>query len=270
RTMDGVVLGTPAYMPPEQARGEIEKLSPRSDVYSIGAMLYHLLARQVPYTSGSGPGSGARTTSREILERVRAGPPAALPGVNPGVPAELVAICERAMARDAGARYPDTLALAEDLRAYLEHRVVAAYETGALAELKKWIQRNRGLAAACAVAVLALAVGLLVSSLLYVKALDEGTRAERANVALAEQTRLASQKAIEAEAAQKLAEQRTDDVLSLSAGKDLQDLVARADSMWPARPENVPQYEAWLRDARALVEGRADDAEHGVKAKPGL
>jgi serine/threonine protein kinase len=59
-TMDGDVVGTPCYMPPEQARGEVERLGPRADVYAIGAMLYHLLARQMPYTS-----PGARISNRE-------------------------------------------------------------------------------------------------------------------------------------------------------------------------------------------------------------
>jgi serine/threonine-protein kinase len=111
-TMDGAVLGTPAYMPPEQARGEVEALSPRSDVYSIGAMLYHLLARQMPYAT-----AGMRTNHREMLERVRGGPPMALRQLNNAVPAELVAICEKAMARDPARRYADTLGFAEDLRA---------------------------------------------------------------------------------------------------------------------------------------------------------
>ena len=140
--MDGDVVGTPAYMPPEQARGEIEKLSARSDVYSLGAMLYHLIARQMPYVP-----PGERITNRTVLSRLLDGPPKPLHSIKNDVPAELAAICEKAMARDASQRYADTLALAQDLRAFLEHRVVGAYETGAVAELKKWVARNKPLAA---------------------------------------------------------------------------------------------------------------------------
>ena len=118
-TMDGDVMGTPAYMSPEQARGEIEKLSARSDVYSLGAMLYHLLARHMPYVE-----PGARVSNRTVLGMVLQGPPAPLHAIRKDVPAELVAICEKAMARDASQRYADTLELAKDLRAFLEHRVV--------------------------------------------------------------------------------------------------------------------------------------------------
>jgi serine/threonine protein kinase len=166
-TMDGDVVGTPCYMPPEQARGEIEKLSARSDVYSIGAMLYHLLARQMPYCPPD-----VRVTNRTVLGLVLHGPPAPIENLRKGVPAELVAICEKAMAREASARYADTQALAEDLRAYLEGRVVRAYETGAWAETRKWIQRNKPLAAALA-GVAALLIGGLTTSLVFKARADE-------------------------------------------------------------------------------------------------
>lgn len=271
-TMDGVVLGTPAYMPPEQARGEIEKLSPRSDIYSIGAMLYHLLARKMPYDAPA-----AHTDHRYVLRLVLAGPPAPLQQMNAAVPPELVAICEKAMARDAQQRYPDMRAFAEDLRAYLENRVVAAYEAGAVAELRKWITRNRALAYASAAAIGILVIGLVVSSSLFVTAKQESERADAkaadlvlVNAALARETTRAEEKADEAEGQRRIAERRSQDVLSLSAGRDLQELVARADALWPTRPENVAQSEGWLRDAHALLEGRPADAQSGLKGRPGL
>src|SRR5262249_36847498 len=133
-TMDGDVVGTPCYMSPEQARGEVELVGPRSDVYSVGAMLYHLLSYQMPYVPSHG-----QITNRAVLARVIEGPPRRVHELRPGVPAELVAIQEKAMAREPDARYADMLAMAEDLRAYLEHRVVKAYQVGAAAELRKWI-----------------------------------------------------------------------------------------------------------------------------------
>jgi len=75
------------------------------------------------------------------------------------VPAELEAICQKAMAREPDARYLGTLEMAEDLRAYLEDRVVRAYETGAAAELRKWVVRNRALAATLAGAALVVTLG---------------------------------------------------------------------------------------------------------------
>ncbi|MCA8979944.1 MAG: protein kinase, partial [Planctomycetes bacterium] len=143
RTIDGDIVGTPAYMSPEQARGHMDRICAQSDVYSLGAMLYELLAGQMPYEP-----LGDKAPAHVILEAVRNGPPWALHKLDPDLPSELVAICEKAMARDIEDRYADMMDLAEDLRAYIENRTVAAYETGVWYEARKWIERNKSLAAA--------------------------------------------------------------------------------------------------------------------------
>ncbi|WP_129577243.1 MULTISPECIES: protein kinase domain-containing protein [Sorangium] len=112
-TCEGDVLGTPAYMPPEQAAGQQRLHSPQSDVYALGAVLYHLLSGQPPY----------RTSGLLPFRQILAGPPlpvaeAARGGPQP--PAELVAICSRAMAREIAARYPDASAVAEEVRSWLD------------------------------------------------------------------------------------------------------------------------------------------------------
>ena len=142
-TMDGEVLGTPAYMPPEQARSEHELMSARSDVYSVGAMLYHLLTQQTPFVP-----PGARITPWMILTRVLEEKPKPILEINPDAPPELVAICEKAMKREAEDRYPSAEAMREDLEAFLENRVVTAYEVGVVAEVRKWVSRNKALAGA--------------------------------------------------------------------------------------------------------------------------
>jgi hypothetical protein len=153
-TMDGAVIGTPAYMSPEQARGEIAAVDTRSDVYAMGTILYELLTGLPPYAK-----TDETQPPRLVLEAVLNGPPSPIRELST-VPAELEAICERAMARRPSDRYGDVVELADDLRAFLEHRVVSAYETGAVAELRKWVVRNRGLAASlAAVFVLLLASG---------------------------------------------------------------------------------------------------------------
>jgi serine/threonine-protein kinase len=90
---------------------------------------------------------------------------------------ELVAICEKAMARTVEGRYPDTSALAEDLTAYVEGRVVHAHATGAWVEARKWVRRNRPLASAIAAGILILIVGLIATSSLYVRAEGSARRA---------------------------------------------------------------------------------------------
>ena len=153
-TLDGDIVGTPAYMSPEQALGKLDDLGPRSDVYSLGAMLYELLAGHMPYMP-----PGETRSPFTVVRLLKEGPPETLERVASGADDELVAICEKAMARDPMARYEGMLELAEDLRAYLEGRVVRAHRTGALVEFRKWIGRNKSFAAAIASAAL-VAIGL--------------------------------------------------------------------------------------------------------------
>lgn len=152
-TMDGTVIGTPSYMSPEQARNDGE-VGSRTDVYAIGAMLYELLAGHPPYVP-----LGANVSDWAIYQMVLDGPPKSIEAFVPRPPVELAAICERAMHRDASHRYGMTPALANDLRAFLEQRVVLAYEAGTWAETKKWMRRNRTVAMAVACATLAAIAG---------------------------------------------------------------------------------------------------------------
>jgi serine/threonine protein kinase/formylglycine-generating enzyme required for sulfatase activity len=228
RTHEGMLIGTPAYMPPEQALGRIRELGPRSDVYAVGAMLYELLAGHAPYC---GPGSS--TGVSDVLDMVRREPPAPIPAQRASP--ELSAICGKAMAREADDRYADMEALAADLRAYLERRVVSAYETGAWAEAKKWVERNPARAAALGAAVFVLIAGLVAVSMLKAQA-----------------------------------DRRANDVLSLAAIQELRELEERADTLWPPYPENLSAYEAWLADARVLIEGRAADRRRDLRAHPSL
>ncbi len=147
-TMDGDIVGTPCYMPPEQARGRLDDIGPHSDVYSVGAILYELLGGQMPYCA-----PGDRPSPQAVLGALIHSPPTPLRTLAKDLPDELVAICEKAMARDIASRYPSMLGLTEDLRAYLEGRVVSAYESGALAEFRKWIGRNRAFALTVGVAL---------------------------------------------------------------------------------------------------------------------
>ncbi len=195
-TMDGEVVGTPSYMSPEQARGDLQSLGPRSDVYALGAMLYHLLAAQMPFVL-----PGESTTAFEVWRRVVAGPPKPIAELAPSAAPELIAICEKAMARESAQRYRDMQELAEDVRAYLEQRVVRAHARGAWAETKKWVQRNKPLALSLAGGILALSLGLVATRLQFVRAED--------NARLARNEAAAASKARDEEKSQReLAEKR--------------------------------------------------------------
>ncbi|HEX2568890.1 MAG TPA: protein kinase [Polyangia bacterium] len=145
-TMAGSVLGTPEYMPPEQAWART--VDERADVYSLGALLYHVLAGVSPYSG---------TTALEILNRVRTAPPLPLTKRVPGIPEDLATIVAKAMARRPEDRYPTARELAEDLRRFQTGQLVSAYRYSRRTLIWRWVRRHRG-----PVAVSAAFLGLLM------------------------------------------------------------------------------------------------------------
>ena len=141
RAERGSIVGTPAYMAPEQASGEVGAVGPHSDVYALGAILYELFARRMPHAKSL----DARRHEPGSFERMLVTPPRPLSKVAHDVPAELAAICAKAMAASPAERYQSSREMADDLAAWLEGRVVSVHETGAWARLRKWRLRNRGL-----------------------------------------------------------------------------------------------------------------------------
>ncbi len=151
---DGDVVGTPGYMAPEQARGELAAVGPRTDVYAVGAMLYELLAGRAPFTDEL-----QGTPPCEWLERIRSSVPTPLELAAPKAYPELAAICEKAMQHDSARRYESMRELAAELRAFLDGRVVQAHDIGAWAHVAKWVRRNRALTGALAALVVVLIAG---------------------------------------------------------------------------------------------------------------
>ncbi len=259
-TMDGDVVGTPAYMSPEQARGEVEAIDGRTDVFAVGAMLYHLLTGHMPYVPES-----ANLGNYAVWARVQEGPPRAVREEAPDAPEELVAICEKAMAREREERYASMLELAEDLRAFIEGRVVQAFETGALAQFKKWVRRNRALATTVLVAVL-VAFGIVSAAALRLSA--KNAALAMANALAVEKARIAEERGVALQAAQ----ERFLQVAGLADAARLAELEAQAEELWPPYPSVVPEIEAWLAQARTfdskLAEHRANLAD--LRAKAGV
>ncbi|MCX5743848.1 MAG: serine/threonine-protein kinase, partial [Proteobacteria bacterium] len=146
------VIGTPAYMAPEQARGEL--VDERADVYAIGAILYEVLAGAAPHAA---TGDGDEGTPRATLARVLAGPPRPIGDVVPAIPRELATIVGKAMARVPESRYRNATALAEDLRRYQTGKLVSAHSYTPLSRLRKKLGQHRGVAIVAAASALALA-----------------------------------------------------------------------------------------------------------------
>jgi eukaryotic-like serine/threonine-protein kinase len=154
-TETGQALGTPGYMSPEQAAGQMEQIAPATDIYALGAILYKLLTNKTPY----------KGSTAEILEQVKRGQPVApATTVGRGVPPALEAIRKKAMSYDPKERYASAGDLADDVNRWLADEPVGAWRESFSLRARRWMRRHRllvtGGVAALAVGVIALGAGL--------------------------------------------------------------------------------------------------------------
>jgi serine/threonine protein kinase len=132
-THTGAVIGTPAYMAPEQAEGRTRQATRAVDIYALGAVLYECLTGKPPYEA---------PTVLETLDLVRNGDPVPPDRVNPELPAPLVTICLKAMAREPESRYPSAAAMAEDLSRFLADLPVLASREPGYSRAWRWARRH--------------------------------------------------------------------------------------------------------------------------------
>ncbi len=151
-TVSGEVMGTPAYLSPEQVRGHPAGIDHRTDIYSLGVTLYEVLTRRKPFEGDS----------RDlIMSGIATREPVAPRQLNPHIPLDLETICLRAMEKDPARRHSTAALLADDLRRFAEGRPILSRRTSRFEKAAKWVRRHQALTLALAAtgAVVALAAG---------------------------------------------------------------------------------------------------------------
>jgi eukaryotic-like serine/threonine-protein kinase len=146
-TVPGMVMGTPAYMPPEQARGDARSVTTAADVYSLGATLYTALLGRAPFA-----GDSAAEIMRQVLDQS----PSRLRSINPKLHRDLETICLKCLEKEPGRRYGSAEAMAEDLERWLAGMPIMARPVPAWERAVMWVRRQRALAALLSMLFLAL------------------------------------------------------------------------------------------------------------------
>jgi WD40 repeat protein len=168
-SVEGTVMGTPSYMPPEQARGRVDEIDERSDIYALGGILYAILTLRHPVEGEN---------VREVLDRVANGrivPPSERAPGRP-VPADLEAAAMKALARRREDRYATVMQLKADMTAFLEGRALSAAEYSLFQLAAKWFRRNR----VFALTALAAAAVIVAGAVFYVVAVSRERAAAEA------------------------------------------------------------------------------------------
>jgi eukaryotic-like serine/threonine-protein kinase len=229
-TRTGSVMGTPSYMAPEQARGDVDALGPWTDIYSLGAILYELLTGRPPFEAENPAATLAKVQSDQPLSPAR---------WRPGLPRDLETICLKCLEKDPHRRYITAGELAEDLRRFQAGEPIKARPVGLLGQLWRWCRRQPVAAAALASSGL-LALTLVVTVLAY------NARLSRA---LAE--------------TQRLAEERRTQIIKLDitiSGREMDEGDAFKALLWLARAlqldEGHPDEERTHRKDIASLVGR--------------
>jgi formylglycine-generating enzyme required for sulfatase activity len=222
-TATGELVGTLAYMSPEQTAGGSEPLDARSDVYALGIVLYELLTGELPYTTSS-------SLVHELVRAIREEDPRPLTTHRSGLDFDLGTIVGKALEKAPARRYQSAAALAADLRRYLANEPVLARRPSAIYQLTKFARRHRGLVVGMVATFFALTAGLVTALL----ALGRAWRAERE------------------------LEHERDALVAISDLQGIELLTQRAKTLFPATPEHVGDLEQWLAEALPIA-GRLDE-----------
>jgi serine/threonine protein kinase len=242
-TGSGQIMGTPSYMPPEQAGGKRGEVGPAADVYALGATLYALVTGRPPFQAATPTDTVIQVISDEPV------PPRRL---NASIPRDLETICLKCLQKDSGKRYPTAAALAGDLRRFLNGEPIEARPVGPAERVWRWCRRNPAVASLAAGIVLALVVGTAVSTWEAIRA----TRQERL-------TRQALDRVTEAE---KTARSEADKAKAVNDFLT-QDLLTQAEPANNSAEDKVTLIEVLDRAAVKVGQRFSDQTEIGISLR---
>ncbi len=215
-TEAGQLIGTVQYMSPEQCKADPDSLDIRSDVYSLGVVLYELLCGKLPYKVRN-------TTVFEAARRICEVAPEKPSFVKKSLRGDLETIILKALEKDRQHRYQNADELAADIGRFLDGKVIKARPAGLSRKLRKWALKNPAICAAMIVVVGIIGYVLLWS---YPKILSEKNKTTEAY----------------------------DQILRLADMKQLANLVAQAETLWPALPVRIGDLNTWIDQAEQLLD----------------
>ena len=206
-TAQGQILGTPSYMPPEQAAGQGDQVDQRSDVYALGAILYALLTGRPPFQSG---------TAIETMNQVLNQEPVPISKLNASIARDLETICLKCLQKDPSRRYVSADALAEELRRYLSDEPILARPPARMEQLGRWVRKNKTTAISAAVVAAALIIATVVSISFAIETGRQRDAAELATKQADDQRTIAEAKTEEARQSAEQANERADELQQVS------------------------------------------------------